>query len=388
MKTSRKSGSADLKDQVSAKNERRSSIRWDELPHARWAIEISRRCRFRAQETAHLDARRMGLRGRLRLDKAIHHEFMSHEAGEIISELRAYRDVYRTGLVDVNKTLSIKTPRETLCYYAVEYAVVPRAALLIRANLRHYFEFANIPFDAAQLLFDTQAGCVLFPTPEPMATRERKSMVSSARPQVTTIAPAKDWSELLKRMIPDASLEGFSRKSSFLSGEPFHIGRVVHRASSQYEPDLIPQLLDLYRTQEWWMSHAGFLWDAIVEEIKRQHCEVEIEIFGRALEDLERTNMEKVIDLYSELTTPNEEMSDEDLFKIASLADQLGLRPAELMGKNGRDCLRSINARRQRKIVNVSDLVRENRRVAPHGRSLRAFLTKFLSDRLSSRRKP
>jgi hypothetical protein len=48
---------------------------------------------------------------------------MAHEAGEIISELRACRDVYRTGLVDVNKTLSTKTPRETLCYYAVEYAV-------------------------------------------------------------------------------------------------------------------------------------------------------------------------------------------------------------------------------------------------------------------------
>jgi hypothetical protein len=335
-----------------------------------------------------VDALGLALRGQLRLDKSIHHEYMSHETGEIISELRACRDVYRTGLVDVNRTLSIKIPRETLYYYAVEYAVVPRAVSLIRARLANYFKFASIPFDAVQLLFDTQAGCVLFPLHETMASEEEKSAVSSSTSRVTTIQPAKDWPELLQRMIPDASLEGFTRKSSFLCGELFHIGRVVHRSSFQYSPGLIPQLLDLYRSQEWWMSHAGFLWDAIVEEIKRQHCEVEIEIFGRQLEDLERTSMEKVIDLYSELKTPNGEISDEDLFKIASLADQLGLRPAELMGKNGRDCLRSINARRQRKIVKVYDLVGENRRVAPHGRSLRAFLTKFLSDRLSFRREP
>jgi hypothetical protein len=111
-------------------------------------------------------------------------------------------------------------------------------------------------------------------------------------------------------MIPDASLEGFSRKSSFLCGEPFHIGLVVHRSSFQYEPGLIPRLLDLYRTQEWWMSHAGFLWDSIVEEIKRQHCEVEIEIFGRQLEVCERTSVEKVVNLYSELKTPNTEIPD------------------------------------------------------------------------------
>jgi hypothetical protein len=373
---------------MSAKNERRSSIRWNELPHARWAIEISSRCRFRAQETAHLDARGLALRGRLRLDKSVHHEYMSYETGEVISELRAWRDVYRTGLIDVNKSLSIKTPRETLCYYAVEYAVVPRAVSLIRASLGHYFEFASIPFDSVRRLFDTQAGCVLLPVHETMASEGGKASVSSSTPRVTTIEPAKDWPELLRRMIPDASLAGFNRKSSFLCGEPFHIGRVVHRSSFQYEPGLIPQLFDLYRNQEWWMSHTGFLWDAIVEEIKRQHCEVEIEIFGRQLEAFERTSMEKVIDLYSELKTPNEEMSDEDLFKVASLADQLGLQPAELMGKNGRDCLRSLNAKRQRKIVSVSDLVRENRRVAPHGRSLRAFLTKCLSDRLSFRRRP
>jgi len=247
-----------LKHKVSTKNERRSSIRWAELPHARWAIEISRRCRFRAQETAHLDARGLLLRGQLRLDKSIHREFMSHEAGEIISALRACRDVYRTGLVDMNKTLSNKTARETLCYYAVEYAVVPRAASLIRASLSHYFEFADIPFDAVQLLFDTRAGCVLVPVRERMAAEEGKPAVSGARPQVATIEPAKGWPELLERMIPDTSFEGFSRKSSFLCGEPFHIGRVVHRSSFQYEPGPIPQLLDLYRTQEWWMSHAGF----------------------------------------------------------------------------------------------------------------------------------
>jgi hypothetical protein len=338
-----------------------------------------------------LDARGLLLRGQLRLDRSIHHEFMSHEAGEIISELRACRDVYRTGLVEVNKTLSTKTPRETLCYYAVEYAVVPRAASLIRASLRQYFEFANIPFDAVQLLFDTQAGSVLIPMTERMATEGVKPAVPGARAQVTTKEPAKDWPELLQRMIADASLEGFSRKSSFLCGEPFHISRVAHRSSFQYGPGLVPQLFDLYRTQEWWMSHAGFLWDSIVEEMKRQHCEVEIEIFGRQLEICERTNVEKVVNLYSELKTPSEEISDEDLSKVASLADQLGLRPAELMGKIGRDCLQSVNRKRHKRkqtIATVSDVIRENRPVAPYRRSLRAFLTKFLSDRLSSRRQP
>jgi hypothetical protein len=325
------------------------------------------------------------------MDKSIHHEFMSHEAGEIISELRACRDVYRTGLVNVNKTLSTKTPRETLCYYAVEYAVVPRAASLIRASLRHYFEFANIPFDVARLLFDRQAGCVLVPLREPMATEEGEPAVPGARSQIATIEPAKGWPELLQRMIPDASLQGFSRKSSFLCGEPFHIKSVVHRSSSQHEAGLIPQLFDLYRTQEWWMSHAGFLWDSIVEEIKRQHCEIEIETFGRQLEDCERTNVGKVIDQYSELKARNGAISDEDLLKVASLADQLGLRPAELMGKVGSDCLQSINRKRrerQQTIATVSDVVRENRPMAPYRRSLRAFLTKFLSDRLSARRMP
>ena len=65
-----------------------------------------------------------------------------------------------------------------------------------------------------------------------------------------------------KIMIPDASLRGCSRKSSFWCGEPFHIKSVVHRLSSQHEVGLIPQLFDLYRTQEWWMSHAGSLWEA------------------------------------------------------------------------------------------------------------------------------
>jgi hypothetical protein len=95
---------------------------------------------------AHMDAWGLLLREKLRLDRSVHHEFMSHEAGEIISELRACRDVYRTGLVAVNKTLSIKTPSETLCYYAVEYAVVPRAASLIRVSLKLYFEFCEHPF--------------------------------------------------------------------------------------------------------------------------------------------------------------------------------------------------------------------------------------------------
>jgi hypothetical protein len=315
-----------LKDDKSHKNERRSSVTWYELPHARWAIEISRRCRFRAQEAAHLDARGLLLRRQLRLDRSTHHEFMSHEAGEIISELRACRDVYRAGLVDVNKTLSTKTPRETLCYYAVEYAVVPRAASLIRASLSHYFEFANIPFDAVQRLFDRHAGCVLFRMCEPIAAEEGKSAVPDARLQVTTMEAAKSWPELLQRMIPNSSLEGFSRKSSFLSGEPFHIGLVVHRSSVQYEPGLILRLLDLYRTQEWWMIHAGFLWDAIVEEVRRQHSEVEIEVFGRELEAFERTSIEKVIDLYSELKTPNEEMCDEDLFKVTSLVNASSFR--------------------------------------------------------------
>jgi hypothetical protein len=321
----------------------------------------------------------------------MHHEFMSHEAGEIISELRTCRDVYRLGLVDINKTLSTKTPRETLFYYAVEYAVVPRAVSLIRASLSHYFEFANIPFDAVQLLFDVDAGCVLIPMHEPMATEEKKPAVPGPRPQIATMEPAKGWPELLQRMIPDASLQGFSRKSSFLCGEPFHITSVVHRSSSQHYAGLIPQLLDLYRTQEWWMSHAELLWDSIVEEIKRQHGEVELEIFGRQLEDAERTNVEKVIDLYSELKSPNRAISDEDLLKVASLADQLGLRPAELMGKVGSDCLQSINRKRRKKqqtIATVSDVVRQNRPMAPYRRSLRAFFTKFLSDRLGSRRKP
>src|SRR4029077_6792765 len=100
------------------------------------------------------------------------------------SELRACRDIYRSGLVDVNKTLSIKTPRETLCYYAVEYAVVPRAASLTRASLSHYFEFANIPFDAVQLLFDRHAGCILLPMREPTATEEGKPGAPSAMTQV------------------------------------------------------------------------------------------------------------------------------------------------------------------------------------------------------------
>jgi hypothetical protein len=185
--------------------------------------------------------------------------------------------------------------------------------------------------------------------------------------------------------------EIISELRAFLCGEPFHIKSVVHRSSSQHEAALIPQLFDLYRTQEWWMSHAGFLWDSIVEEIKRQHGEIEIEIFGHQLEDCERTNVEKVIDLYSELKARNGAISDEDLLKVASLADQLGLRPAELMGKVGSDCLQSINRKRrerQQTIATVSDVVRENRPMAPYRRSLRAFLTKFLSDRLSARRKP
>src|SRR4029077_389600 len=103
------------------------------------------------------------------------------------SELRACRDIYRSGLIDANKTLSTKTPREILCYYAVEYAVVPRAASLIRASLWHYFEFANIPFDAVQLLFDRHAGCVLFAMREPMATKPAKPAVAGARPQISTI---------------------------------------------------------------------------------------------------------------------------------------------------------------------------------------------------------
>jgi hypothetical protein len=323
----------------------------------------------------------------LRLDKSIHHEFISHEAGEILFELRACRDVYRTGLVDVNKTLSTRTPRETLCFYAVEYAVVPRAASLIRASLGHYFEFAGIPFDVVQLLFDRHAGCILFRGQEPTATEERKPASAGERPSVTTIEPARGWPELLLRMIPNASLQGFYRQSSFLCGEPFRVSRVVHRSASQYQPGLIPQLLDLYRSQEWWMSHAGFLWDTIVEEIKRQHCEVEIEIFGRELERRERTHMEKVVDLYSQLRDPNGTISDEDLLKVTSLADGLGFLPAELIGQNGRDCLESINRKRGKKgraIAEVSDLVTENRRTAPYGRSLRAFLTKFLSDRLAS----
>lgn len=186
---------------MSPKSERRSSIKWEELPHPRWGLEISRRCSFRAQKTAHLDARGLLLRGQLRLDRSIHHEFMSHEAGEIISELRACRDVYREGLIDVNKTLSTKTPRETLCYYAVEYAVVPRAASLIRSTLRRYFEFSDIPFDAVQLLFDTSAGSILFPMSEPMATDAGRPAVSGTRPRVTTVEPARDWPELLQRMI-------------------------------------------------------------------------------------------------------------------------------------------------------------------------------------------
>jgi len=148
-----------------------------------------------------------------------------------------------------------------------------------------------------------------------------------------------------------------------LCGEPFHIARVVHRSSSQYEPGLIPQLLELYRTQEWWISHAGFLWDSIVEEIKRQHGEVEIEIFGRQLEVLERTNVEKVIDLYSELRAPDGSISDEDLLKVASLADQLKLRPAELMGKVGTDCLQLINRKRRNRrqtIATILDVVSDN----------------------------
>jgi hypothetical protein len=50
-----------------------------------------------------------------------------------------------------------------------------------------------------------------------------------------------------RRMIPDALLQGFNHKSSSLSGEPSHIGSVVHRSSSQHEAGLIPQLFDLYR---------------------------------------------------------------------------------------------------------------------------------------------
>jgi hypothetical protein len=178
-----------------------------------------------------------------------------------------------------------------------------------------------------QRLFDRYAGCVLFSERECIATEEGKPAMPDAQQRVTTIEPAKDWPELLRRMIPDALLQGFNHKSSFLSGEPFHIGSVVHRSSFQHEAGLISQLFDLYRTQEWWMSHAGFLWDSIVEEIKRQHCEVEIEIFGRQLEVCERTNVEKVVDLYSELKTPNSEIPDEDLLKVASLADQQDFDP-------------------------------------------------------------
>ena len=97
--------------------------------------------------------------------------------------------------------------------------------------------------------------------------------------------------------------------------------------------------------------------------------------------------MEKVVDLYSELKGRNGAISNEDLLKVARLADQLGLRPAELLGKVGRDCLESINRKRRKKgqtIANVSDLVKENTPMAPYKRSLRAFLTKYLSDRLAS----
>jgi hypothetical protein len=249
------------------------------LPRAEWELEILRRIRFRDSADAFEDARFLLLSNGVGRDRSMHREYLAYVAAEIIFELRVCRDVYRKGLNSTNRGSKLNRHR-----YVVELAVAPRAAALLRSALDLYFSKTKIPFEVVQMLFDPNY-------PHGPFRFKGKKVVRSR--------PAKDWAKLLKSIVSDRSFKGLDQEDSFLVGAPFHMSRVVHgRSSAIYDEKLIPTLMKLYSKERWWIEEISFLWDAVLHEVKRQHREVDLEVYGRNLDDPEKQKLDEVLEIY------------------------------------------------------------------------------------------
>jgi len=145
--------------------------------------------------------------------------------------------------------------------------------------------------------------------------------------------------------------------------------------------------MKVYSSAKSWIEPASFLWASVLFEVKRQHREVDLEIYGRWLDAQEQRALNEIVELYMRHRDPRTgRISQADLLKIAEHADHLGMKPHELLGKEGRKCLSDVNRRNEKSIATVSEIVRQRYRLPIHTRSLQGFLRKFLSDALRDQR--
>lgn len=356
------------------KTRRIEAIHWHDLPHETWHIEIRKRTQSAIPNKAFIDAERQHLKGLLEHNREIHGKYVAIALGQIVLEVRVASEIYKEGLTEVNQRLTTKESEENLRHDAVEYGVAPYAVGCLRRELERYLKFAKIPFERVQELFDP-----LWPDLPLQIPHLRFAQKAS-----------KSIAELLALLVPDDSFQGVTKGRPFETGGPFGIDQIRGKIFAPGRPSLA-ELLELHKNEMWWIQHVIFLWSGTLEEVVAQHEEVEIELYGRKLDQLDRTAVDKVIDLYAQLKPRKGPISDRDLAEVAALADSLDLKPNDILGKNGRKALAQINARRRSpapdRVVNtVADVVCETKRVPECGdRSLRSYFTKFLSDRLDSR---
>lgn len=336
------------------------AIHWRDLPHEEWDLAILQAVQFRTPHDAVLDARRLWIQEKLAADPHLHGEYLSHLLGEVIMQLRVCRDVYRRGLDAIKKDTQLNRHR-----YAVEYAVAPRAAHLLRCALEDYFSRAKVSFASMQLLFD------------PNFPQGIRISLSGEEPR----QPSKTFAELLETIIPDEAFQGIARKRSFLSGAPFHPSVISGRAI--LGPGVLSHCRKLYASKKPWITRASFLWDSVLHEVKRQHKEVDIEKYGRQLDSEEQRKLREIVELYGRLRdSQTGRISAPDLAEVAKRADDLGMKSQELLDGKGRKCLASTNQKRQKSVASVSELASATSRLPGHERSLQGFLKKFLSDAL------
>ncbi len=241
-----------------SRSRKHHDVRWESLPHVRLASEIAQVVAYRAPQEAHYEMRLEELAQKLpQFSQDDHSEFTRLISAETNRELRICRDVYRNYL----ETLNNKS-RIAKWDVALNFAVAPRASLILRRRICAYLETSRVDPIIAETFLAFRAGLVIPLRGAPIRPVDAKRSMEEV---VCSCVPAGAFQDLKERF----------KRENFIVGGPFAPPHILRRAMSYgiSLADISPILED----NQVWISGAACLWDNVLREIVAQRVQIDLE---------------------------------------------------------------------------------------------------------------
>lgn len=306
------------------KSEKRG-VPWENLPHGRLGLEIVQTVAYRVPHETHHEMRLRELAQKLpEFCDGDHSEYARLISAEINRELRICRDVYRKFLATLNNK-----SRTAKWSVALDFAVAPRASLLLRREICAYLRLSRIDPLIVETFLADRPGL----------------MIPLDNSEVRTPHTDRSLEEVVALCVP---LEGFQnlkrrfKRESFAVGGPFALCYVLRRAMSY--GITVGNISPIYKANEIWISQAGIMWDNTLREIVAQQLQIDLEERSDAMVAVESlAPFDRIAGpLYAEASERYTTIPDDVWERIGTKIDLAGISLETTLEPEGKRILRDL----------------------------------------------